>query len=78
MEGNLFAKYKMILDKTRKEKEDIIVQIKETTDLNLTEKQIVIKNKTITLYLSSSLRLAFMIRKGGDFLKERGYKVILS
>jgi len=78
MELNLFAKYKILIDTNKKEKDGIISIIKEKTGIIMSDKDIVIKKKEIRMYISSGERTMFIVRGGLTLFKKEGYKIILS
>lgn len=73
MDGNLFKKYELRIKKNKKEKEDIVVLIKDTIGVNLEEKEITIKGKKITIQTSSTKRTLLITRNIKNILKEKGY-----
>lgn len=77
MEGGLFAKYQTLFNEAQKEKEEISEALFISTGIRINEKKIHIKEKEIKIYLSSSERMVFLLKKGVDVLKKRGYKVLL-
>jgi hypothetical protein len=77
MEGGLFVKYQILFSQLEVEKENISSLVSEVVGITLDKKKIKIKEKIVTLSLSSGERMIFFLKGGEKILKESGYKVLL-
>ena len=79
MDNSLFARYQKLLEKDKAVKDECVTILKSIfPHKEFDTKQIVIKNKQVTLHLSSSERTFFIVRKGHSLFKEKGFFVSFS
>lgn len=73
MDGNLFKKYEIRIEKNKKEKEEVLFLIEQTTKVRLEEKEITLEGKKVTIQTSSTKRSLLITRNIKTLLKEKGY-----
>jgi hypothetical protein len=73
MDEGLFKKYSIQVQKNKDVKEDLLVYIQEKTALILTQDEITISKKVVTIQTSSVKRSLLLQKKIKEVLLEKGY-----
>jgi hypothetical protein len=73
MDEGLFKKYSIQVQKNKDVKEDILVYIQEKTALTLTQEEVTISKKVVTIQTSSVKRSLLLQKKIKEVLLEKGY-----
>ncbi len=73
MDGNLFKKYELRIQKNKTEKEELLRYIQEKTNVVLQEGEVTIDNKKIKIQTSSTKKTFLQKNNIELFLKEKGY-----
>ena len=75
MEESLFDKYIINIKKQKNNKEEISLYIKEKTNIELEEKEIILSRKQIKLIVSSVIKQKLFQKNIIEILKEKGYSL---
>lgn len=79
LDGGIFAKYNHLIQQKNTNLEECLLLLREIfPHKKYTESSLKIEGKSITLFLSSSEKTLFLLKKGRSVFEEKGYKVTLS
>lgn len=73
MDEGLFKKYSIQVQKNKDVKEDLLIYIQEKTALTLTQEEVTISKKVVTIQTSSVKRSLLLQKKIKELLLEKGY-----
>lgn len=73
MDESLFIKHLIQIKKQKNSKEEILIYIKETTDIELEEEMITVSKKQVKFNVSSVLKQKLHQKNVSKVLEEKGY-----
>ena len=73
MDQSLFTKHIVNIKKQKNNKEEVLLYIKEKTNIGLEEKDIVLSKKQVKLNISSVIKQKLFQKNIAGLLKEKGY-----
>lgn len=73
MEGGLFKKYELRIQKNKDQKKEVLDYIKEISGIDLSEKEIQLEKNKIKIQTSSAKKAHLLRTKTKEFLQEKGF-----